>query len=376
MKKNVIPFIKDLKTNKKLSSLDESSIKHAVVMKLLSLVGWDIFDVEAVVPDYSVKRNSVDFSLKIDGTDAVFIVVVKPGDNMDNYLDKLLDFAYQEKVDISVLTNGTSFRFYLSSVEDPPEAKLFYACDIKKDETDEIAERLSAYLSKANIIKGTASEAAIDIYNSHKKAVAGEYIPEAWSKLLEDPDDRLVALLMETTGDLCGYEPDKELIEDFLTAQIEFLNNDSIILDPEDISPVESRPAKSEKVVSSAASGASSKKPKKTGLNYNNRLIESFVFKDTTHHVESWDDMIISMCTLIAGAHKDDFDRVLWSTGQGRVFFSKNGGDLRHPERIAHTSLFVEVNLSPNDAVKLVLNVLSMFEYPSSTFKVICKAED
>jgi predicted type IV restriction endonuclease len=56
-KKPIVAFIRELKTSRKMLSFDEASTKQAVVLRLLSLLGWDIFDVEEVAPDYSGRRR-------------------------------------------------------------------------------------------------------------------------------------------------------------------------------------------------------------------------------------------------------------------------------------------------------------------------------
>ena len=50
MKQQIETFIDELKSKKKISTFDEASIKQAVVLRLLSFLGWDIFDVEEVYP--------------------------------------------------------------------------------------------------------------------------------------------------------------------------------------------------------------------------------------------------------------------------------------------------------------------------------------
>ena len=97
MKKLIVPFIEGLKSNDKIQSFDEASIKQAVVMKLLSLLGWDIFDVDEVAPDYSDKSFHVDYSLMIDRKNKVFIQVKKPEDDLTDDLNGLLDFASKKK---------------------------------------------------------------------------------------------------------------------------------------------------------------------------------------------------------------------------------------------------------------------------------------
>ncbi|MCK4987716.1 MAG: hypothetical protein KAS40_19420 [Desulfobacterales bacterium] len=66
MKQQIESFIDELKSNKKISTFDEASIKQAVVLRLLSFLGWDIFDVEEVYPNYSVNSHSVTYNLLIE----------------------------------------------------------------------------------------------------------------------------------------------------------------------------------------------------------------------------------------------------------------------------------------------------------------------
>ena len=75
MKNQIESFIKDLKSNKKLASFDESSTKQAVVLRLLSFLGWDIFDVEEVYPDYSSNSHIVSYALRVKNTSKLFIEV-------------------------------------------------------------------------------------------------------------------------------------------------------------------------------------------------------------------------------------------------------------------------------------------------------------
>ncbi len=68
MQKQIQSFIQDLKSNKKLSSFDEASTKQAVVLRMLSFLGWDIFNVEEVCPDYVVNSSQVSYALRTGGT--------------------------------------------------------------------------------------------------------------------------------------------------------------------------------------------------------------------------------------------------------------------------------------------------------------------
>jgi len=61
--------INRLKTDRKIDTVDEAATKQAVVLKLLSLLGWDTFNIDEVTPEYSVAGKRVDYALKINNLD-------------------------------------------------------------------------------------------------------------------------------------------------------------------------------------------------------------------------------------------------------------------------------------------------------------------
>ena len=47
----LIQFLKELQTDKKFKDFDEASIRQAIILRILSLSGWDPFDVNEIQPD-------------------------------------------------------------------------------------------------------------------------------------------------------------------------------------------------------------------------------------------------------------------------------------------------------------------------------------
>jgi len=106
MKKPVISFVRDLKSNKKMQSLDEASAKQAVALRLLSLLGWDIFNVEEVYPDFSSDAFTVSYALRIDGISKLILDVKRPGENPDELHKQLVAFAGREGIELDAHTDG------------------------------------------------------------------------------------------------------------------------------------------------------------------------------------------------------------------------------------------------------------------------------
>ena len=74
--------VEQIKKTVLLTSLDESSTKQSVVLRLLSLCGWDPFDPSQVVPEYTVGTRRVDFALQPGSVNTVFIEVKRPSENL------------------------------------------------------------------------------------------------------------------------------------------------------------------------------------------------------------------------------------------------------------------------------------------------------
>ena len=125
MEKKIIEFIKELKSNKKLAGFDEASTKQAVVLRMLSFMGWDIFDVAQVYPNYSANSTNVSYALRIRNTNKIFIEVKRVHSKLDNHQKSLVDLSFREGVNLAVLTNGIIWWFYLVSANGSWQRKWF-----------------------------------------------------------------------------------------------------------------------------------------------------------------------------------------------------------------------------------------------------------
>ncbi|MGC8725505.1 MAG: type I restriction endonuclease, partial [Thermoplasmata archaeon] len=56
-------------------------------------------------------------------------------------------------------------------------------------------------------------------------------------------------------------------------------------------------------------------------------------------------------------------ENVLKLVGTKRPYFSKNPKDLRHPEKINNTDIYVETNLNANYIVKISKSLIKQFGY-------------
>ena len=214
-------FIENFKKIPK-RDLDETSTKQALVLPILQKLGWDIFNTEEVKPEYSVENRRVDYSLRIEKSDKVFVEAKKSAESLDNedYEKQLLDYSFMQGVDLAILTNGITWSFYLPTQKGDWKARKFYTIDILQQESKDASAKFSELLSKENIVSEKALRFADEIYRGkQKKLKIDETLPDAWNKIISEPDEILVDLIAETTEKLCGYKPEHDSVKEFLSSQ-------------------------------------------------------------------------------------------------------------------------------------------------------------
>lgn len=353
MKEKILALVNHLKQDRSLASFDEAATKQAVLLRILSLLGWDIYNINQVMPEYSVGNQRVDYSLRYSNTNKVFIEVKRVGEDLERHQEQLLNYSFKEGVSLAVLTNGISWRFYLPLLEGSWEQRKFYTIEIYDQESDEIAGRFVDYLSQSKVYSGENIKNAEAVYKSRQKEyLIRETLPKAWNRLIVEPDELLIELIADATEKLCGYKPDNLVVEDFIS---------NVYKSP---TFVHASPAvQTEK--------KSTKKPKPVYReNYIGKSVTAFTFKNTRYDVRYWIEVLTTICKIVYSLHRSDFDRVLQLRGTLRPYFTKNPDELRIPQKIEDSDIFMETNLSSSSIVKISLNVISLFGYSESDFNV------
>ena len=97
------------------------------------------------------------------------------------------------------------------------ESTEIYTIDIVQQEIHDVAQKFTDLLSRANVQTGKALQIAESIYKGKlKKKVLEETLPEAWNRLISEPDSLLLDLLSESTEKLCGFKPETNEVTRFL----------------------------------------------------------------------------------------------------------------------------------------------------------------
>lgn len=347
MEKQIIEFFGTLTANKRLSTFDKASTKQAIVIRLLSLLGWDIFNVDEVKPDQAVKSSLIDFTLRPGKDDAVFIGVEKVGEDLNRSQKNLLGAALDEGVNLVVLTNGLTWWFYLALSEGSFEQKRFFALDLSKQPPKETAPRFVELLEKENVAKGKALKLAESILVKRQRRLIEKSMGKAWNRIISEPNEKLIQLFGEAVENLCGYKPDEEMITEFLA---EFAHAGVVAEETEQ-----------EKVAFPQPSI------------YKGHVVTAFSFVGDTFKVNAWDEFLLKLCEVLISKHDQDIERLLWHSVDNKYHFREDPDELRLPVKIEGTNIFVETHLGPEDTVKVAHSILTAFGFSGDDLEIKSK---
>lgn len=229
MTEKLIATIETIKLTK-VEQFDETAIKQTVILRLLAELDWNIFDRDEVYPEYTIESKRVDFSLRSNNKNKVFIEVKRPGEeNLEKHQEQLLNYSFRQGVQLAILTNGITWWFYLPLREGEWTKRKFYTIDFKSQNEKEIAEKLTAFLLKENILTDKSIQTAEEtLKGNNKEKEIKESLPVVWKNLLNKPSKEFIQLLADETEKHCGYRP----IDDYV---VKFLNNNEEIKETEQV---------------------------------------------------------------------------------------------------------------------------------------------
>jgi hypothetical protein len=352
MMQDLLEFIEKLQSDKRFTSFDEVATKQGIVLKILSLVEWDPFNIDEIQPEYAKGDKKVDFSLRSNNSNKAFIAVEKVEKNLKHARGQLMDFAAKEGVKIAVLTDGLTWWFFSPHLGEDSEEKNFLTIQIKEQEPKKIAQRFLEFLSKRSVVSGKAAEAAEKMYQARQKAtLIKEHLPKAWQEIMKEPQKWLVDIVAKVAEGLCGYKPDQETVKSFLSSDAVIKSNVPPLTKPES-TPKPQEEKKSVQKVDTA-------KP-----------IKAFTFKGKKYTAKSWKDMLVKVCELINTEHKDNFEFLINLSTQEEGAFSKDENSILISEKIPGTDIYVNVDHTPKDTLSLCYEVMSVFGYKESDLSI------
>lgn len=143
--------------------LNEEMTKNSLILPLFLLMGYDVFDVDEFVPeftaDFGTKRGErVDYAIKINGQPVILIEAKKLGTQLSSeHASQLFRYYGTTDAKIGILTNGNDYWFYTDSVKVNQMDQEPYL-KIKISSMDEEGLQSLSYYSRDNIENANISE--------------------------------------------------------------------------------------------------------------------------------------------------------------------------------------------------------------------------
>jgi hypothetical protein len=201
-------------------SFGETQAKGSIIEPILHRLGWDTEDPSEVVREYSTPSGDrIDYALLKRSGPLVFVEAKKPGESLDNrqYIEQMMRYAFQVGVPLAVLSNGIEWWFYLPMEKVEWEMRKFYSVDLNTQPVESVCEKLMEFLSKENVISGSAVEHAKEKRISTEKQLRiQKALPEVWKAIVAQPHQQLIDLLTDETERNCGYKPDESTVRTFI----------------------------------------------------------------------------------------------------------------------------------------------------------------
>jgi predicted type IV restriction endonuclease len=272
-----------------------------------------------------------------------------------------------------VLTNGVIWWFYLTSSKGSWRQKWFYSADFFKQEPDSFVPQVVDLLTMDKVSKGKALKSAENLFRDKQQKMAADFLPKAWNQIISQPNNIFIELLSLETEKLCGYKVDIKSIETFLSQ-----HGDKWLLTdiPDTVAAPPSTSLETEIFDSEEESPSTTSEETSNFDNarkfecYSEKSIKSFTFIGHSHIVRAWDEVLPILCDYLASTHEKEFEKVLWISDNQKPYFSRYSDQLRIPEKIQETDIYVETRMIPDEVVKTALKLIETFGYSQDDLSI------
>jgi len=178
---------------------NEESTKHALIIPFIKALGYNPYDLEEVVPEFTAdfaekEGEKVDYALIQDGDPAVLIECKIAGRGLStDQAEQLFRYFQFTEARFGILTNGVRYRFFSDLEEsNKMDKRPFHELDLF-EYTDREVEELKS-LRNSTFDLDEMIDAAHDL--KYRKALL-EYLQEQW----QNPDDNFVHWLTDKVYD-------------------------------------------------------------------------------------------------------------------------------------------------------------------------------
>ena len=199
----------------------EAEISQGVIKRVLHELGWPVFNVQVVAPEFKIGARKVDYALCHPAGKPSVLVEVKDLGKADSRGQKqLFEYCFHQGVPIAVLTDGREWSFFLPSGQGSYEERRFARLDLIDDDSVAAVETLERYLAFDRVKSDEARRWAERDYDAvRRQREAASNYASVWSRLLAGPHPSLLTLFSKEVGNETGVPPERESAARFIRRQ-------------------------------------------------------------------------------------------------------------------------------------------------------------
>lgn len=173
----------------------EEATKTAIIMPFFSMLGYDVFNPEEFVPEYTAdvgikKGEKVDYAIMQDGAPVILIECKSISEKLEKHDSQLFRYFGTTSAKFAILTNGQYYRFYtdLDNPNKMDEAPFLTIniLDIRDNQVEEL-KKFSKSVFDVDLIFSTAS--VLKYAHEFKTLFAAQ---------LEQPSDAFVRFFLQS----------------------------------------------------------------------------------------------------------------------------------------------------------------------------------
>lgn len=204
----------------KLPDMTEEATKTGLIMPFLMLLGYDVFDPNEILPEYTCdvatkKGEKIDYAIMRDGDPAILIEAKRAGMKLQKQQHgQLYRYFSTNRARLAILTNGVTYNFY-SDINAPNvmDDEPFLSFNVLEDEEDLFLSSLEQFHKSNFNLKEILS-----------KAVFLKYIKVVEQTLKQDlinPSDEIVKYFLSRPEIKTGGRITTQIIEKHRAATAE-----------------------------------------------------------------------------------------------------------------------------------------------------------
>ena len=196
---------------------NEAAVSQGIILRLLSRLGWEIFDSSHVWPEYALGGGRVDYALCCPPSRPIILIESKDVGRAVGAERQLFEYAFHQGIPMAVLTDGQEWSFFLPGEQGAYHERCVYKLDLIARPVGESARIFERYLNREEVASGRALENAKSDYRTVSRTrQINDALPVAWQQILRDQDELLVDLIAERVATISGFKPEPETVADFI----------------------------------------------------------------------------------------------------------------------------------------------------------------